>query len=75
MILDKILSQNQKIIIAIISGCVWIYFRDDICYSAIPRMNIFSVIVTAVWIYLNYKDPLFLPTGLIALYLVSFLFR
>tara|TARA_B100000963_G_scaffold344826_1_gene348050 strand:- start:64 stop:291 length:228 start_codon:yes stop_codon:yes gene_type:complete len=75
MILDKILSQNQKIIIAIISGCVWIYFRDDICYSAIPRMNIFSVIVTAVWIYLNYKDPLFLPIGLIALYLVSFLFR
>ena len=75
MLFDKYLTQQQKIIIAIISGCVWIYFRDNLCYTAIPRMNIFSVIVTAVWIYLNYKDPLFLPIGLITLYAISLLFR
>ena len=49
MLFDKYLSRKQKIIIAIISGCVWIY--------------------------LNYRDPLFLPIGLLGLYLVSYLFR
>ena len=75
MLFDKYLSRKQKIIIAIISGCVWIYFRDNLCYTAIPRKNITSIVLVATWIYLNYKEPLFLPIGLLGLYLVSYLFR
>ena len=73
MIFDKYLSQKQKIIIAIISGCVWIYFRDNLCYIAIRKKHYICCLGT--WIYLNYKDPLFLPIGLLGLYLVSYLFR
>ena len=75
MILDNYLSQDIKIVIALIFGGIWIYFRDDLCYKLIPRKNVLSVLLVLTWIYLNYKDPLFLPIGLLILYFYSNLFR
>ena len=64
MIFDKYLSFHNKMIISIISGGLWIYFRTNQCYTLIPRMHIFPVLFVMFWIYLNYLDPLFLPIGL-----------
>ena len=69
------ISKNYKIIISILSGCIWIYFRDNLCYKSLPRNNIFIALFVGLWIYLNYLDPLFLPLGLLILYLFSFNFR
>ena len=69
MILDKYLSFYNKVIISIISGGLWIYFRTNQCYDLIPRKHIFPVLFVMIWIYLNYLDPLFLPIGLAILLL------
>lgn len=65
----------MKIMIALLSGGIWIYNRDDLCYKLIPRKRLLSVFIILLWIYLNYKDPLFLPIGLFILYAYSNLFR
>lgn len=67
MILDKFLDYNTKVIIAIICGALWIYFRTSDCYNLIPRKHLFPVLFVSIWIYLNYMDPLFLPIGLLIL--------
>ena len=69
MLFDKYISNEMKIYIAVLSGALWIYFRTSDCYSMIPRLQIFPVIFVSLWIYLNYKDPLFLPLGLFILIL------
>ena len=75
MILDNILSRDTKIIIALISGAIWIYYRDELCYKIIPRYNLPVVIAVVIWIYLNYQEPLFLPIGLLIIYAFSFTYR
>ena len=67
MILDEYLPFNIKIIIAIISGAVWIYFRTTQCYILLPRRSLLSVLMVSIWIYYNYYEPLFLPIGLAAM--------
>ena len=64
MLLDEVLTYHQKVIISIICGGFWIYFRTAECYNMIPRLHIFPVIFVCGWIYLNYYEPLFLPIGL-----------
>ena len=71
MLLDKYLSFDQKVAIAIICGGLWIYFRTAECYNMIPRLHIFPVIFVCFWIYLNYYEPLFLPLGLLVLIVYS----
>lgn len=77
MLFDKYISDEMKIYIAVLSGALWIYFRTSDCYNMIPRLHIFPVIFVSIWIYLNYKDPLFLPLGLVILisymYIASFI--
>ena len=70
MLFDKILRKEEKIIISIIIGMIWIYERSFDCYDLLPRKNILACIIVAIWIYLNYIDPLFLSIGLIFLYLI-----
>ena len=41
MIFDKILSYDQKVIISIIFGMIWIYFRTQDCYKLLPRKESF----------------------------------
>jgi len=69
MLLDKYLTFQQKIVISIICGGLWIYYRTSECYSLIPRKHIFPVFFVCFWIYLNYYEPLFLPIGLMILIL------
>ena len=51
MILDKYLSFDQKVKIAIVAGSIWIYFRTFECYKLLPRKSIISVILVSLWIY------------------------
>ena len=67
MILDDIISHDNKIILAVISAGLWIYFRTAQCYNMIPRMHLFPVLFVMVWAYINYYEPLALPIGLIIL--------
>jgi hypothetical protein len=67
MLLDNLLTYDQKVIFSIICGGFWIFFRTSECYNLIPRLHIFPVIFVCTWIYLNYYDPLFLPIGLLIL--------
>jgi hypothetical protein len=67
MLLDKYLSFEKKVFIAIICSGLWIYFRTAQCYEMIPRHEIFPVIFVMGWTYLNYYEPLFLPIGLAVL--------
>lgn len=67
MLLDKQLSYHSKVIIAVISGGVWIYFRTAECYSMLPRKNIFSIIFMMTWMYINYYEPLVAPIGILIL--------
>lgn len=67
MLLDKYLSFEKKVLIAIICSGLWIYFRTAKCYEMIPRHEIFPVIFVMCWTYLNYYEPLFLPIGLVVL--------
>jgi hypothetical protein len=75
MILDKYITNNNKIYISIISGIIWIYYRDKLCYELLPRKNILTSLVVGVWIYLNYKEPLFLPIGLLLCFVYSLFYR
>ena len=74
MILDKYLTFDQKVLISIISGIIWIYFRTMDCYKMLPRKQIIPTLFVAVWIYLNYYEPLFLPLGLILMVLYKIYF-
>lgn len=65
------LCLNIKMQLAIISGMIWIYFCNYECYRALPNNSVLSTILVGFWIWLNYQDPLFLPLGLIMLYLYS----
>lgn len=67
MILDNYLSYKKKVILAVISSGVWIYFRTSDCYKMIPKGHIYPVVFVMSWTYLNYYEPLFLPIGLIIL--------
>jgi len=67
MILDRVLTYHQKVIIAVIVAGFWIYFRTQDCYAMIPRMHLLPVLFVMAWTYLNYYDPLFLPIGLLIL--------
>jgi hypothetical protein len=67
MLFDSWLSYGQKVIISVICGCLWIYFRTQDCYKMIPRKQLFPVLFVGVWIVLNYYEPLFLPIGLLML--------
>ena len=67
MLLDKYLSYNSKVIIAVICSGFWIYFRTSDCYKLIPRMHMFPIVFVMSWVYLNYYEPLFLPIGLLML--------
>ena len=64
MLLDKFLTYDQKVIISVICGGLWIYFRTSDCYKLIPREHIFPIFFVCIWIYLNYYEPLCLPIGL-----------
>lgn len=64
-----------KIIIAFISGVLWIYFRDNKCYELLPNKNILVSLIVGIWIILNYIEPLFLPIGLIICFLYSIRLR
>ena len=67
MLLDNYLSYNNKVIIAVISSGLWIYFRTAECYAMIPRHSLFASIYVMIWIYLYSCDPLFCPIGLFIL--------
>jgi len=71
MILDKVLDNETKIIISVISAMIWIYFRKLKNYCGLSNKSLLSVILVGCWTYLNYKEPLFLPIGLSTLYLYS----
>ena len=73
MILDNLLTYDQKVILSIICGGLWIYFRTAECYNMIPREHWFPVVFVCAWIYLNYYEPLFLPIGLLVLILYAYL--
>ena len=73
MILDNFFSKYDKIIISIISGMLWIYFRTEECYKLVPRKSILTAIVVGCWIYLNYKDPLFLSIGVLIMYVMEYI--
>ncbi len=67
MLLDNYLTYDRKVLVSVLCGCLWIYFRTDECYTMIPRERVPPVVFVGAWIYLNYKDPLFLPLGLLVL--------
>jgi hypothetical protein len=73
MLFDKYITFDQKIIIAVLSAAIWIYFRNWGCYKLIPRKSTFSVIFVGIWLYLNYYEPLVVPIGLSILVLYSLL--
>lgn len=74
LILNKYLNENTKIIIAVVIGMIWIYFRTEDCYKMLPRQEVLPTIFVGFWIYLNYLEPLFLPIGLgmMVLYKICF---
>ena len=74
MILDNYLTFDQKVIISIVIGTIWIYFRTQDCYKLLPRKEIFPVLFVGFWIYLNYYEPLFLPIGLSIMVFYKFYF-
>ncbi len=71
MLLDQWLTYQQKVMISVICGGLWIYFRTSDCYKMIPRKHIFPIFFVCSWIYLNYYEPLFLPIGLFILIFYS----
>jgi hypothetical protein len=73
MIFDEYINQEHKIYFSIICAGLWIFFRTQQCYAMIPRNHIFPVVFVMGWVYLNYYEPLFLPLGLLALLLYSYI--
>ena len=71
MILDNYLTFSQKIIIALVSASIWIYFRDISNYKLLPRKSIISILIICFWLYLNYYEPLIVPIGLLIMYVYS----
>lgn len=67
MLLDEYISYDKKVAFAVICAGIWIYFRTQDCYRLIPRGNVFPVAFVMSWTYLNYKEPLALPIGLLIL--------
>jgi hypothetical protein len=67
MLLDKYLSYNSKVGIAVICTGFWIYFRTAECYAMIPRHSLFASIFVMTWVYLYSYEPLFCPIGLFIL--------
>ena len=67
------ISKKNKLIIAIISGSIWIFFRTQSCYSLLPRKSFISILIVSLWIYLNNSDPLFLPLGLLVMIFYMYL--
>ena len=67
MILDDVISRDNKIVIAVLSAGFWIYFRTAQCYNMIPRQHLFPVVFIMAWAYINYYEPLALPIGLVIL--------
>jgi hypothetical protein len=72
MLLDKWVSYDAKVGIAVVCAGMWIYFRTESCYNMIPRQHIFPVVFVMGWTYLNYYEPLFLPVGLSVLVLYAY---
>lgn len=72
MILDDYLTFEQKVIISMIAGAIWIYFRTIECYDLLKRKKILSVILVTGWIYMNYYEPLALPLGLLIMYIYAY---
>jgi hypothetical protein len=72
MLLDKWVSYDTKVGIAVVCAGMWIYFRTESCYNMIPRQSIFPVVFVMGWTYLNYSEPLFLPIGLSILVLYAY---
>ena len=74
MILDKVLDNETKIIISVISAMIWIYFRKLKNYCGLSNKSLLSVILVGCWTYLNYKEPLFYQLGyLLYIYIVNFM--
>ena len=71
MILDNYLTFSQKIIIALVSASIWIYFRDISNYKLLPRKSIIFILIICFWLYLNYYEPLVIPIGLLIMYVYS----
>jgi len=71
MIFDKYASFDQKVIFSMACAGLWIYFRTEECYSMIPRMHLFPVVLVMLWAYGNYYEPLLLPIGLAVLILYA----
>jgi len=71
MLFDKQLSYHQKVIISVLAGAIWIYFRKLENYRMLPNRSVFSVLFVGFWIYINYYEPLALPIGLLILVLYS----
>jgi hypothetical protein len=67
MILDDVISHDNKIVISVLSAGIWIYFRTAQCYNMIPRQHLFPVVFVMSWAYINYYEPLALPIGLVTL--------
>ena len=74
MLFNKYLTFDDKVKISMLASIIWIYFRTAECYKLIPRKSIVSVFLVTTWVYLNYQEPLFLPIGLIILYLYGLMF-
>ena len=72
MILDNYLSFDNKVFISMIAGAIWIYSRTYKSYDLLKRKSMLSIIFVVIWIYLNYYEPLFLPVGLIVLYIYAY---
>jgi hypothetical protein len=75
MIFDNYLSYKNKVILSVICSGVWIYFRTSECYNLVPRHHIFPVIFVMLWCYLNYIEPLFLPIGLLILFIYPKIYK
>ena len=67
MDLIKIIGYRIKVMIAVLSAGIWIYFRTPDCYALIKRKSLFSVLFVMFWTYLVCYEPLFLPLGLLVL--------
>ena len=59
-------KHNQLIIICIIIG-IFIYNRKLDYYKVIPRNDIFTSVMIALWSYISLRQPWFVIVGLIVL--------
>ena len=53
------------------SGMLWIYFREHKHYRGLPNRSLISYVLVALWIYCNYIEPLSLPIGLLLMWIYS----